>query len=160
MFAPFSKLKTIQYITTGGVLKELSVDNTSNNFMSAAKEALGSWYRCCGPISWFNEARDFVQMTAWSCHLIHWYENVSSLQSQPSVDALICEFDWEFKQHDTHTKIHFKHQSDSPNLNRIITSKEKMERRPGAFLLGSWLSKANFTSDSSRPCFNGTGFGA
>lgn len=64
-------------------------------------------------------------MTAWSRHSIHWYENVSSMQSQPSFDALICEFDWEFKQHDTHTKIHFKHQSDSPNLNRIITSKEK-----------------------------------
>lgn len=44
--------------------------------------------------------------------------------------------------------------------NGIIISEEKRERRPGAFLLGSWLSKANFTSDSSRPCFNGTGFGA
>lgn len=42
-------------------------------------------------------------MTAWSRHLIHWYENVSSLQSQPSVDALLCELNWKFKQHDTHT---------------------------------------------------------
>lgn len=98
------KLKTIQYITTDIGPEGAISWQYFQQFHVRSKGSLGILANAV-VAEYHGSTKQGTRfpMTAWSRHSIHWNENVSSLQSQPSVDALLCEFDWEFKQHDTHT---------------------------------------------------------